>query len=104
MTHARGDNWPRQDRRAGLGRQRRPGGKMVTVYDPSMALEIVEKVANGELLKDICAPDSHYCHITTFRKWRIAHPELERAYSAARQISAEALEEEALSGARGIRD
>lgn len=92
---------PVQDQRAGLPTQR-VGGRFVTAYDPEVAERIVERIAEGELLKDICA-EPGMPHRVTFHRWVVRTPELARAYNAAVSLSAHSLEEDALSLAREIK-
>lgn len=93
---------PKQDKIAGLPAERIQG-RYVTKYDPAMALEVLEKIAAGETLSKICTPGSKYPHPTTFKRWVVNHPELAKAYEAARIMSGVALEEEALDMAREIK-
>jgi len=76
-------------------------GRWFTKYDPSIALDIVERIADGELLIKITAKDAVPKTITkqTFLRWVATVPELSTAYSAAMQISAHAFEEKAIAKA-----
>jgi len=78
--------------------------KFLTTYQPEVALAIVERIAEGETLSAICAPGSGLPARSTFRRWVVRYPELSRAYSAARELSAHSLEEEALDTARQLKD
>lgn len=98
MARALGDI-PAQDRKLKVGRED-VGGRFVSKYDPKMALEIVERIALGETLSKICSPGSGFVHPSTFKRWAVNHPDLAKAYKAAREMSAESLEEEALDRAR----
>lgn len=93
---------PKQDKEAGLPATR-VGARFVTTYDPVLALEVVERVAQGETINKICERGSKFPHPVTFKRWIIHHPELAKAYDAARRLSAEAFEEEALDAAREIK-
>jgi hypothetical protein len=77
------------------------GGRFFTRYDPNIALDIVERIADGELLSKITAKDAEPLTITkqTFLRWVSTVPELQTAYSAALQISAHAFEEKAIDKA-----
>lgn len=91
---------PTQDRKLGL---KRVGylGRWVTEYSPELAARIVEKIAEGLLLRDICDPTrGEFPHPTTFMRWVVLHPELTKAYNAAVEFSARAFEEEAIETAR----
>lgn len=92
---------PAQDRKLGLARIEK-GGRFYTKYDPNIALDIVERVAEGELLSKICAKDANPITVTkqTFLRWVATVPELQTAYSAAIQISAHSFEELAIDKAQ----
>lgn len=81
----------------------RVGGRFVTKYDPDIALQIVERVAEGETISKICEKGSGFPHAVTFKRWVINNPILAKALDAARLLSAQAMEEEALDVARSIR-
>lgn len=97
---------PKQDRDLGLPRERLPGpngkDRFVTAYDPGIALSIVERVADGELLKEICTLDNGMPAKSTFLRWVARVPELQAAYQAARLLSAASMEEEAIETGRRI--
>lgn len=78
------------------------GGRFVSQYDPNTALIIVERIANGETLTDICRTSPHMPQPATFRRWAANNPDLAQALIAAIIISASSLEEEALNTARAI--
>lgn len=94
---------PQQDRNLGL-----PSvvvaGRKYTRYDPGVALDIIEKIAEGELLRDICDPKAEHPTVSrdTFLRWVATVPELAPAYAAAQRISALSFEEEAISDARRV--
>lgn len=77
------------------------GGRFFTKYNPNIALDIVERIADGELLSKITAKDAVPETITkqTFLRWVATVPELSTAYSAAIQISAQSFEEKAIDKA-----
>lgn len=77
------------------------GGRWYTKYDPGLALDIVERIADGELLSKITAKDAQPLTVTkqTFLRWVATVPELQTAYAAAVQISAHAFEEKAIDKA-----
>jgi hypothetical protein len=77
------------------------GGRWYTKYNPGIALDIVERIADGELLSKITAKDAEPLTITkqTFLRWVATVPELSTAYAAAIQISAHAFEEKAIDKA-----
>lgn len=91
---------PKRERDLGLPRIE-VGGRFFTKYDPNIALDIVERIADGELLSKITAKDASPITITrqTFLRWVATVPELSTAYSAALQISAQAFEEKAIDKA-----
>lgn len=96
---------PQQDRDLGLPVISVKGRKY-TKYDPNVALDIVERLAEGELLSDICARNAVPRTVarSTFLRWVSTVPELSKAYAAAQRISALALEEKALSFAVEMKD
>lgn len=98
-------DYPRQDRRLDLPRERL-GKREVTGYSPELALQIVERVASGETISAVCAVTATppMPAATTFRRWVLMHPELMRAYEAAKELKAHSLFDEALDMARHIRD
>lgn len=102
MASSKVADYPRKDKEAGLPSVR-VGGRFITRYDPALSLEIVEKVAQGETINQICKLDARYPHPVTFKRWIVNNPELAKAYDAARRISAEAFEEEAIDVAREIK-
>ncbi len=93
---------PGQDKRIGL-KPGRSGGRFVTAYEPDLALQICEFIAEGDTLLSVCRRDGMPCR-QTFHRWVVNYPELSRAYSAARELSAYSLEEEALELADIIRN
>lgn len=96
---------PQQDRNLNLPRTQ-VGNRRYTKYDPTLALDIVERIAEGELLRDICNPKSPTPTVakSTFLRWVSTVPELAKAYAAAQQISALAFEEMALDRAKRVSD
>jgi hypothetical protein len=93
---------PKQDTEAGMVETTSPTGKHLTRYDPAHALSIVERIAEGELLRDITRRDAVPKTVTrtTFLKWVSTVPELAKAYEAAKVLSSLAFEEEAIDKAR----
>ncbi len=75
----------------------------MTAYAPELAFKIVEHIAEGRTLKDICDNDDGMPARQTFHRWVSATPELRKAYTAARELSAYAMEEEALDLGRELR-
>lgn len=96
-------NYPTQDRKLGLPKTQ-VGKKEYTRYSPEIALAIVERIAEGELLKDITSPKADVPTVarSTFLRWVATVPELAKAYAAATQLSALAFEEDAISTARDV--
>lgn len=93
---------PAQDKDANLPVER-IGGRYVTQYNPEIALQIVERIAQGETLSKICEKGSGFPHPVTFKRWVVNNPELAKALGAAKKLSAQSLEEEALDAAREIK-
>lgn len=91
---------PGQDRKLKLPRIAH-GGRYFTKYDPNLALDIVERIADGELLSKITAKDATPLTVSkqTFLRWVSSVPELSKAYAAALQISAHSFEEKAIAKA-----
>lgn len=89
------------ERRLGLPKLR-VGGRFISAYSPEIGLKVCERIAEGDTLKDICTIANGMCSRQTFHRWVVIYPELSRAYAAARELSAHALEEEALTMARAI--
>lgn len=77
----------------------------LTPEKAELALQVCEKIASGELMRDFLAPGERGAlpTETTFRKWVILYPEVARAFNAAVQISAFALEEEAIDTGRKVK-
>lgn len=70
-----------------------------TKYDPALAERVLMQVADGRTLREIAAePDMP--SKSTIQRWIMKYPELTTAWKAAREMSASALEEEALDMAR----
>lgn len=86
---------PIQDRELKLPRTK-IGGRYVTAYDPERALEIVERISEGETLKFITRRDGGTVAASTFRRWLTMVPALRDAYEEARKLSAYSFEDEAL--------
>lgn len=79
-------------------------GRWFTKYNPNIALDIVERIADGELLSKITATDAVPLTVTkqTFLRWVSSVPELQTAYSAALQLSAHSFEEKAIDKAERV--
>ena len=93
---------PAQDKAAGLPAEKL-GGRYVTTYNPDVALQIIERIVEGETINAICVKGSGFPHPVTFKRWVVNNPQLAKAVDAARQLSAQSLEEEALDLSREIR-
>lgn len=93
---------PTQDRTIGLPHTQ-VAGRWVTAYDEKIALSILDRLAEGQTLNEICTIKNAMPHKATFRRWVFLHPDLAKAYREAVQISATSLEEESLDLARAIR-
>lgn len=75
-------------------------GRTYVKYDPTIALDVVERVADGELLTDICNRQTGPVSKSTFLKWVATVPEVAKAYAAAQQLSALSFEEAAIKKAQ----
>ena len=80
------------------------GDRVVTAYNPMMAVEMCERIADGFTLRELCAPGNGFVTYYTFRRWCLLHPELTLAYREARTLSAINFEEESIDMAREIRN
>lgn len=92
---------PVQDRKLRLPRTR-SGDRFVTAYVPDLALQVCERLAQGETLTKICASEG-MPGISTFRRWVVEVPELAEAVGRARELQAHSLFDEALDLAREVR-
>ena len=98
---------PAQDRAVSPVRERLldplRGDRVVTAYNPMMAVEMCERIADGATLRDLCTPGNGFVTYYTFRRWCLTQPELALAYREARTLSAINFEEESIDMAREIR-
>ena len=100
-------NYPNQDRLLGLPDTILPDGRKVTRYCAPMALRMCELIALGRTLNEITEKGNEWGFVakSTFIRWAFLHPELDKAYKAARELSAETFEEDALDlGRRLVKD
>ena len=71
------------------------GDRYITAFDPIMALNIIEQIAEGKLLKDLLdipgAPSR-----STWYRWMVLYPDLKEGYNIAREVSSEGMEERLL--------
>lgn len=81
---------------------KRTAGRPPSVFRPELATAIIERVAEGETLSQICESDG-MPNPTTFRRWALAREEVWEAFQAARELKADSLFDEALDLARAIR-
>jgi hypothetical protein len=70
-----------------------------TLFSEALAAEICRRLADGELLADICRP-ARMPSRDTVRRWQSENGEFGRQYAAARDQQADALAEEAIQIAR----
>ncbi len=84
-------------------RQERFGKSHVTRYSPELALRICEKVAQGETLIEVCK-GTGMPNRTSFWRWVMLYKDVGVAFQAARELSAQALEDEALTMARLLKN
>ena len=90
----------RQDMKR-VDRQEQFGSRSITKYSPELALKICEKVAEGNTLLDICK-GAGMPHRTSFQRWVMLYKDVAVSYQAARELSAQSLEDEALGLAREL--
>lgn len=81
--------------------QQRIGGQLGYAYEAGVAVRILEGIANGETVTDLCAQPGMPTRNTVHR-WVNTHPEFHRAFMAARELSAMAFEEQALGLAKKL--
>lgn len=76
--------------------------RLYAKYDPQIALDIVERIAEGELLIEITAAQARPLTVSrsTFLQWVETVPDLRHAYAVAIKLSAHAMEEKALIAAK----
>lgn len=99
---SRTKNYTQKDRDAGLQQIDRDGRK-VAKYDPRMAVDIVEQIAMGGTLNEVLKRPKMPSK-STFYRWVLKSDALRRAFDAARELSAKALEDEALDMARTLKE
>lgn len=92
---------PRAERH--LGEEVLPDGRRVIRYDPLLALRIVERIAEGETLRSISKGEG-MPSASTFNRWVLREPVLQKAYKVARELAAQSFEEEALDLGRAIKE
>jgi transposase-like protein len=78
------------------------GKRQITRYSPEIALSVCEAVANGKTLNEVCK-GTGMPNRTTFWRWVMLYKDVASAYHSARELSAQALEEEALTMARVLK-
>lgn len=76
-------------------------GKELVKYDPLIALEVVERVSNGDLLQNITKKPFPITK-GTFLQWVSSVPELQKAYLTAKKLSAMSFEEKAIHAAEQL--
>lgn len=77
---------------------------IVQTYRPDLALRLCEEIAQGHTIVELTsAEDSPYPSRATVYRWIMQYPEFAKAYGAAREISANSFEEEALWMARELK-
>ena len=86
--------YPKADREAGLGVEYRKNGRY-TAYSRDMALQVIEDIANGGIVDEICQRKDRPVKVTFYR-WLREVPELSALYDAAVEQSAMALEDQLL--------
>ncbi len=82
-------------------RRERFGSRSITKYSPELALTICEAVAEGKTLVEICK-GTGMPHRASFARWVMLYKDVAISYQAARELSAQSLEEEALGLARSL--
>jgi hypothetical protein len=64
-------------------------------YDEAIAMDICERIANGELPRQICREPGYPSRATLYR-WRRQYPDFDRAYNLAVTFWVEMLDDECL--------
>ncbi len=82
-------------------RQEQFGSRSIVKYAPELALKICEQVAKGETLFEICK-EVGMPHRASFHRWVMLYKDVAVSYQAARELSAQSLEDEALGLARTL--
>src|SRR5882672_3647074 len=77
--------------------------RLAVKYSPELALRICEEIASGLTITDIAAMDGMPTRQTIYR-WIAVYPKFYDAFERAREVSAQSLEEEALTMARILKD
>lgn len=72
-------------------------------YTPEIAMEICMQIADGQTMVEICAKEDMPSRNTVY-KWLTKYPKFFDAYERAKELSAQSLEEEALTMARTLKD
>ncbi len=76
-------------------------GRPPVVYSEEVSAVICDRIAAGETLRAICTSDG-MPNPVSFRRWALAHKDLFEALQSARQLSADALFDEALDMGREL--
>ena len=90
------------DERAGLSSEA-IGNTSMSRYQAKAALAVLDGIAEGKTLKEVCKAEGMPQRQTIYR-WIALYPEFSKAYYAARELSAQSLEEEALDMAKVLKD
>lgn len=91
----------KQDKAAGLAPMD-SGHRVLSRFDFDKALQVCERIAAGDMsLKDITSLEGMPSR-ATFQRWTMLYPEVKKAYIAAREQSAHAMEDKALDMARRL--
>lgn len=80
-----------------------PDGRNVPAYQAELSLRILEGVAAGKTVVEMCKQPG-MPSTSTFYRWVVMIPELTAAFNAARELSAQAMEEEAIQAGRDIKE
>lgn len=71
-------------------------------YDKEVGMKIIERIAGGETLKTITNSDKRYPSARTFYYWLAKDSDFRQLYQMARELSAYAMDDEALDAARSL--
>jgi hypothetical protein len=77
-------------------------GTVAAGYNTDFAVKIMEGIAGGMTIGEILKQEGMPSR-ATFYRWLVVYPELNKSYEAARELSAQSFEEEALDMARTLK-
>lgn len=96
---------PAQDKGHPLLRAQKSGDRTLTALQEDVALQVCEAVACGHTLDEVCKKENEgkFPSYITFIRWMLMHPHVKQAYEAALELRTFAMEDEAITAARGAK-